>query len=136
MALGLLARQEDAMKIKFQASRIGQAALLAAAVMIAAPACAAQTYPYPYRDRGQSVNPSFERRVVDDGYRRGFEDGRNDARKHRSFAPDRHGEYRDAQRNVYRGDWNRQAYGRSFTRGYESGYREGFGRFNRGYWRD
>lgn len=112
--------------------RVWPATILAAAVLTSTPACAAQAYPY----RGQYVNPSFERHAVDEGYRRGFDDGRNDARKHRSFSPERHGEYRDAQRSYYRGNWERQAYGRSFARGYESGYREGFGRFARGYWRD
>ncbi len=34
----------------------------------------------------------------------------------------------------YRGDWERQAYGRGFARGFEAGYRDGFDRNSRG-WR-
>jgi len=117
------------MRTMFRHVRAWQGALLAAVVMISAPACATQTY----SDRGRYVSADFERRAVDNGYRQGFDEGRNDARRHRSFSPDRHGAYRDA-RQSYRGDWERQAYGRGFARGFEAGYRDGFDRNSRG-WR-
>jgi hypothetical protein len=95
--------------------------------MISAPACTAQAY----GSRGTYVSPDFERHAVDDGYRRGFDEGRDDARHHRSFSLERHGEYRDAARN-YRGDSEHDIYKRGFRRGFESGYREGFDRVARG----
>jgi hypothetical protein len=117
------------MKRMFRHVRACHAALLAAVVMISAPACATQAYSV----RGSYASADFERRAVDNGYRQGFDEGRNDARHHRSFSPDRHGAYRDARRG-YRGDWERQAYGRGFARGFEAGYRDGFDRNARG-WR-
>ena len=113
----------------FPHARIWPAALLATVVIVSAPACASQAY----SARGGYASADFERRAVDNGYRRGFDEGRNDARHHRSFSPDRHGAYRDA-RHDYRGDWERQAYGRGFARGFEAGYRDGFERNARG-WR-
>ena len=107
----------------FQAARAWPVALLAAAVMITAPACATQAYGV----RGSYVSADFERRAVDNGYREGFDEGRNDARKHRSFSPERHGAYRDAQRNSS-GSWERDAYQRGFRHGFETGYRNGFER--------
>jgi len=106
------------------------AALLAAGVLVAAPACTTQAYGV----HGSYVSADFERRAVDDGYRKGLDEGRDDARHHRSFSPDRHGEYRDTFRND-RGNWERDAYQRGFRRGFESGYREGFDRYARGDWR-
>jgi hypothetical protein len=106
--------------------RAWPAALLAAAVMIAAPACTTQAYAV----RGSYVSADFERRAVDDGYRKGLDEGRNDARHHRSFSPERHGAYRDALYNRG-GGWERNAYQRGFRRGFESGYRDGFNRYAR-----
>ena len=111
----------------FRTARAWPVALLAAAVMIAAPACTTHAYAV----RGSYVSTDFERRAVDNGYREGFDEGRNDARKHRSFSPERHGAYRDAQRN-YGGGWERDAYQRGFRRGFEAGYRDGFERYARG----
>jgi hypothetical protein len=111
----------------FKAGRIWPAVALASAVLISAPACATQAYGV----RGSYVSADFERRAVDDGYRKGFDEGRDDARHHRSFSLDRHGAYRDSFRN-YRGDWERDAYQRGFRRGFESGYRDGFDRDARG----
>ena len=118
------------MKRMFRHMGAWHAAVLAAVVMISAPACATQAYPVR---GGRYVSADFERRAVDNGYRQGLDEGRNDARRHRSFSPDRHGAYRDAQRG-YRGDWERQAYGRGFSRGFEAGYRDGYERDARG-WR-
>jgi hypothetical protein len=111
----------------FQTARAWPGALLAATVIIAAPACTTHAYAV----RGSYVSADFERRAVDNGYREGFDEGRNDARKHRSFSPERHGAYRDAQR-TYGGGWERDAYQRGFRRGFEAGYRDGFERYARG----
>jgi hypothetical protein len=115
--------------------RIWSAALVVVAALAATPACAAQAYGRSQYGYGYGYNGN-DRRAADDGYRHGLDDGRSDARKNRSFSPERHGEYRDAQRDYNRGDWERQARGRSFARGYEAGYREGFNQFARNYdWR-
>jgi hypothetical protein len=94
-------------------------------IALAAPACAAQvygqTYPrdaYGYRD--------FDRRAYDNGYREGIDQGRNDARRNRSFALDRHSEYRDADNGFHRRDGDREFYRRSFRRGFEVGYRQAY----------
>ena len=108
----------------FHARRVLPAALLAAGVVLSASACSAQTYAI----RGSYVD--VERRAHDNGYRQGFDEGRNDARRNRSFSLDRHSEYRDADRG-YRRDNERNSYSRAFRRGFESGYREGFDRFAR-----
>ena len=113
------------MQSMFQAGRAWPAALLAAAVMIAAPACTTQAYGV----RGSYVSADFERRAVDNGYHQGFDEGVSDARHHRSFSLERHGAYRDARGNY--GGWERDAYQRGFRRGFESGYRDGFDRYAR-----
>lgn len=110
----------------FATTRAWSATLLAAAVIIASPACTTQAYGV----RGSYVSADFERRAVDNGYRQGLDEGRNDARHHRSFSPERHDAYRDTRRN-YNGNWEREAYQRGFRRGFEAGYREGFDRYAR-----
>ena len=112
----------------FSTARASRAALLAAVVMISAPACA----PHAYAVRGSYSNAGFDQRAADQGYRRGFDEGREDARHHRSYSPERHDAYRDAQRG-HRGDWERDAYSRGFRSGFESGYRDGFDRYARDY---
>ena len=57
----------------FQTGRAWPVALLAAAVMIAAPACTTHAYAV----RGSYVSADFERRAVDNGYRQ--EDSTKDA---------------------------------------------------------
>ena len=108
----------------FHARRVLPAALLAAGVLLSSSACSAQTYSI----RGSYVD--VERRAHDNGYRQGFDEGRNDARRNRSFSLERHSEYRDADWG-YRRDNERNSYSRAFRRGFESGYREGFDRFAR-----
>jgi hypothetical protein len=116
------------MGMTFSTGRASRAALLAAVVMTSAPACATQAYAV----RGSYSNAGFDRGAADQGYRRGFDEGRDDARHHRSYAPERHGVYRDAQRG-YRGDWERDADSRGFRSGFEAGYRDGFDRYARDY---
>jgi len=101
-------------------------ALVIAAAAVAAPACAARaTY---YGSYGQRDAREFERRVYDDGYRLGLDDGQRDARDRRDFRIERDRMFRslnDRDRD------NRDAYRRVFRDGYQAGYTEGFQRFAR-----
>src|SRR5262245_3233224 len=108
------------------------ALLLVTGVAIAAPACAAQTYGYGYPPRGV-YGRDVERRAYDNGYREGLEQGRNDARRNRSFSPERHGEFRDADDGYHRGEGDREFYRHAFRHGFQSGYRESYDRVMRGY---
>ena len=119
----------------FKAHRYFPALLLVAGVAVAAPACAAQTYGYGYPTRGGVYGRDLERRAYDNGYREGLEQGRNDARRNRSFSPDRHGEFRDADDGYHRGDGDREWYRRAYRQGFQSGYRESFDRIARSYGR-
>jgi hypothetical protein len=119
---------EANMKIR---SRLLPAFALAAAVAVAAPACA-QTYGYGGRYPDAGYAREIERRAYDRGYREGLDEGRNDARKGRDYSPSRHGEYRDADDGYHRRDGDREFYRRVYRRGFEIGYRESFDRFARG----
>jgi hypothetical protein len=113
-----------------KAHRYFPALLLVAGVAVAAPACAAQTYGYGYPTRGV-YGRDIERRAYDYGYREGLEQGNNDARRNRSFSPERHGEFRDADDGYHRGDGDREFYRRAFRQGFQTGYRESFDRIAR-----
>ncbi len=102
------------------------ALLLAAAVAISAPACAAQRGPYYRGPQGPRV---VEDRAYDIGYRQGFEDGRDDARRGRAFDYSRHGEYRSADEG-YRGG-NRNGYRRLYQDGFVAGYDDAYRQFAR-----
>jgi hypothetical protein len=107
-------------------SRVLPAALVAGGLLISAPACSADIYASrrgPYVDIG--------RRAYDNGYRQGVEEGRDDARHHRSFSLDRHGDYRSADRGYRRADGERDPYREGFRRGFTTGYRDAFGRYSR-----
>ena len=67
--------------------------------------------------------------------REGVEEGRNDARHDRSFSPQRHHEYRDADNGYHRDYGEREYYRRSFRQGFEAGYRQSYER-NARYGRD
>ena len=119
----------------FRAHRYFPAFLIVAGVAIATPACAAQTYGYGYPTRGV-YGRDIERRAYDIGYREGLEQGNNDARRNRSFSPDRHGEFRDADDGYHRGDGDRSFYRQNYRQGFQVGYRESYDRIarsNRGY---
>lgn len=107
------------------------AALLMAAVSIAAPACAAQTYGY----RGGAYR-EIERRAYDNGYHEGTEAGQKDARKNRSFSMERHDEFRDADEGYRRDYGDRDLYRRAFRDGFRAGYSEMFNRYAGRYDRD
>jgi hypothetical protein len=112
----------------FRAHRYFPALLLVAGVAAAAPACAAQTYGYPTRG---VYGRDIERRAYDYGYREGLEQGNNDARRNRSFSPERHGEFRDADDGFRRGDGDRSFYRQNYRQGFQVGYRESYNRIAR-----
>jgi hypothetical protein len=67
--------------------------------------------------------------AVEHGLREGYEKGREDARKNRSFDPRRHSWYRSGDRH-YNGrygsrDLYKEEYRRAFQQGYDRGYSEG-----------
>ncbi len=107
----------------FNKYRYLAAAMLAAGVWIATPACAAQTYGYRggyYRD--------VQRRAYDNGYREGLEEGEKDARRGNPYEMTRHDEYRDADEGYHRSDGDRDMYRQAFRQGFQSGYDEAFRR--------
>jgi hypothetical protein len=109
--------------IRVDASAARRAAgMLAVAgfVLAATPACAQTVY------RGQSQWGS--RAAYDNGYREGRDQGERDARQRRNFSLERSNEYRRADRGYDRRDGNIEWYRREFRRGYEIGYRDGYGR--------
>src|SRR5437868_15079240 len=93
-------------------SRLLPALALAAGVAIAARACA-QTYGYGGgRNRDAGYAREIQRRAYDTGYREGLEEGRNDARRGRDYAPSRHGVSRNADDGYHRHDGGLELYRR------------------------
>jgi hypothetical protein len=113
----------------FNARHAVHAVLLATAVAVATPACAADGVfvRYPQNSRGG------DSRVYDAGYKQGFEDGRHDARDRRPFDYSRHDEYRRADRGDRRVD--ARVFRDGFIAGYDDGYRR-YARNDRDGWRD
>jgi hypothetical protein len=99
--------------------------ILVAAVALATPACAAQVYSSGYPRGGASAR-DLERRAYDNGFREVVEEGQNDARRNRDFSPQRHGEYRSADRGYDRDFGDRDFYRRNYRRGFEAGYAEAY----------
>ena len=104
------------------AHRSLSALVLAAAVAVATPACAAQDGLYRYPQ-----GPRVDNRAYDVGYREGFNQGRDDARRNRPFDYSRHGDYRSAD-DGYRGG-NRDAYRRLYRDGFSRGYNDAYRQF-------
>jgi len=107
--------------------------LFPAALLIAAPACASQGY-YSY-SRDRDYDRGIERRAFDNGYAEGLSSGERDARGGRTFSPERHDDYRDADDGYRRGEGDREWYRRVFRQGFQAGYSAGFNRLarDRGY---
>ena len=112
-----------------RARRVLPAALLAAGVLVSAPACSAGIYSSGIYTTNRGAYGEIARRAYENGYTRGLREGRDDARHRRSFSLERHGEYRDADRGYRRGDGDRDPYRGGFRRGFEAGYRDAFNRF-------
>jgi hypothetical protein len=113
-------------------SRVLPAFALVAA--LAAPACASGGYVYrndPYR--GGGYGREVERRAYDNGFRDGVKAGEKDGRKGRSFAFDRHDDWRDADDGYHRDFGDREFYRRSFREGFRAGYTDGYNRYGRAY---
>jgi hypothetical protein len=95
------------------------AAIVLAAVVLTAPACASSGH-YNYQ---RDDHREFERRAYDAGHRDGLSHGEDDARHRRELRIDRDSDYRSADRG-YRGEYgDRENYRRAF--------REGFNRIQR-----
>jgi hypothetical protein len=112
--------------IMLNAHRALPAVLLATAVMMATPACAAQSGYYRI-PQGSRV---LDNRAFDQGYREGFEHGRDDARRNRPFDYSRHREYRNANQG-YRGG-NPRGYRNLYRDGFVNGYNDAYRQFARG----
>lgn len=98
--------------------------LLAATVLTTSTACAAQIYGRP------APGVRVDDRAYRSGYDSGLQDGRDDARRGRSFNMQRHGEFRSADRG-YGGYGSRNEYRDVFRRGFSAGYNDGYRQFDR-----
>jgi hypothetical protein len=106
-----------------RAHRYLPALLLAASVAFVAPAYASRTYAYR---NGYPAYAQVERRAYSNGYKDGFDRGRQDVRSRRPYTFDRYGEYRDADRGYRRSDGDHDVYRRSFRQGFAAGYQDAF----------
>jgi hypothetical protein len=103
--------------------------------LVATPACATGAYVYrgdrgPY-DQGR-YGGEVERIAHERGYRDGREDGEKDARRGRSFAFDRHDDWRDADDGYHRNYGDKEFYRHEFREGFRAGYTDGYNAFARG----
>jgi hypothetical protein len=95
--------------------------LFALGAWIATPACVASIHS-PRGDYRQNV----ERRAYDQGHRKGFDRGRDDARHGRPLQYQRYKEYRNADDGYRRDDGDREIYRGVFRRGFRDGYMQAF----------
>src|SRR5581483_2545342 len=104
-------------KTMLNRQRLIPALALAAAVAVSAPACASYGYRGGYPAQ-RGAYGDVERRAYDYGFRDGVKRGEEDGRKHRAFAYDRHGDWRDADDGYHRDYGPKEFYRRSFRRGF------------------
>ena len=71
--------------------------------------------------RGGYQDPAFSR-GLSEGYRRGYEDGRNRDR----YDPVRHGEYRSGDNGYFGGYGARDVYRNNYRDGFRQGYEDGY----------
>ncbi len=95
--------------------------LLALGVWIATPACAERIH----SGRG-NYRRDVQRRAYEEGHRKGFDSGRDDARHGRSQPYERYKEYRNADGGYRRDDGDRDTYRERFRQGFRDGYTEAF----------
>jgi hypothetical protein len=91
-------------------------------------------YPYPDRypsDRGDRYSSV----PFDNGYRDGYDKGREDARDNDPYDPVRHSRYRSGDRGHDRRYGSKEAYRNVYRDGFRAGYEEGYREAN-GYGRD
>jgi hypothetical protein len=112
------------------------AALLAVGALASTTACATG-YPYgarpPYNEG--AYYGDVERQAYDHGFREGLRAGDRDGRDNRRYEPTRHDDWRDADDGYRRSDGDRDAYKRSFRSGFETGYGQGYRRYDTGRYR-
>jgi hypothetical protein len=86
-------------------------------------------YPVYGDQRGYPSNRGVYRSpAADNGYRDGFEAGRDDARDRDRYDPVRASRYRQGDHNYDSRYGSRDAYKRDYRAAFEQGYREGYGR--------
>jgi hypothetical protein len=79
---------------------------------------------YGYRDydrRDDRYNPA-----LDNGYRDGVNVGQQDARKGKSYRPQKHDEYEDANRGYNRSYGDKDVYKSQYRQAFRNGYSDGF----------
>lgn len=64
--------------------------------------------------------------ATDIGYQDGLEKGVNDARQNKSFKPERHDSYKDADHGYDRSYGDKESYKQEYRAAWMTGYREGF----------
>jgi flagellar biosynthesis/type III secretory pathway protein FliH len=79
-----------------------------------------------YPDYGRRVSSQAWERGMERGYRDGMEHGRSDFRKRRSFDPNRHDDFRDADDGYKSSYGDKREYQSAYRRGFEDGYRQGY----------
>ena len=92
------------------------------------------TYPSPRYPNGRGGS-GYDSVPFDNGYRDGYDKGREDARDNDSFDPVRHSRYRSADRGYNRRYGSKEQYKLVYRDGFETGYAEGY-READGYGRD
>jgi hypothetical protein len=98
--------------------------VLVAGLLLTTQACASYGYGGRYPDRGYSVDR--QRGAYASGYQEGFEHGRSDARRGRSFDYRRHDEFRDGDEGYSRRYGEREYYREAFRHGFVAGYNEAY----------
>ena len=92
-----------------------------------------EIYPYPSTDVYAPYGPppptwGYSDVAFDMGFRIGLTEGQRDAAERKSFNPDRHDDYRDADKGYHHDYGKKDAYRSRFRAGYLQGYQDGFGR--------
>ena len=106
--------------------------LIPALVLAGGLACTASAQAQPYGN-AWGYSRGDTRAAFDNGYRSGFDRGRDDAR-HQRYDYGRHDEYRSANSGYERSYGDRDQYRDTFRRGFVSGYDDGYyGRNTRDY---
>jgi Ni/Co efflux regulator RcnB len=95
--------------------------VLMAVVWIATPGCAARISAGRGDDRS-----SVQRHAFDEGHRKGFDRGRDDAEHRRQRSYEQYKEYREGDSGYRRDDGDRDAYREAFRQGFRAGYMEAF----------
>ena len=86
-----------------------------------------QRYPYPDRYPGDRGRYGYGHVAFDNGYKDGYEKGREDARDRDSYDPVRHRRYRSADRGYNRRHGSsREEYKDVYREGFRAGYEEGY----------